>query len=998
MNQCVHVRKNNFNWMLKFERTEDEESFRAQHLEQSGLKPLQNLASFNLFSAVGFTLFHWYFLYSSDVLLIHIILACWNFIIVIWLLLSSKQKFKIRYHISVRACMIFMPTVFLQVCGILYSIHLKFPIWLTLSVFRTVVFLPSLITFAAMRIPFMTVMVCYGLVALFLPAFFISFPLAFHVSLTLKVHISYNIFLDGVIAITLYYAIYRYHLQNFVCSNFAQCAVCSQKMLTDSKATSAIIKEKHQRRKQLLIFGQLAHDIGTPLTAISLAFDTLELHLKKENGSYMDSKERETAFKTIRSSLDSINDLRRSILDQAKAVCPLTPSLTEVDLVHLVRQRTLPILKSLLVSKKGKVYPRFEIEKIFFTRMVLTDPKWVQDMLLNFLSNAVKFTELGSITIAVELREKKKLNNDENNFPMVPERTSESDETKGGYSTIFRGNEENLEAKHEIFNDESIGESPTISRKGGELKKCKRWRGLLSKNIFSLQWYKVNARIAVGSPSSKPRRYSSEVNDIMSLEDFKQEHSFIEAEQTNMTRRRYCVSASTQGSGDRSRVGSYEFDESGNSVLCERITSANPNEWPNACGGSGSKGFSGSSSVFESKGREEICGESSSDADLHEAPCCIIQTMSVSFTKSMSNSSLTTGKPSSPNLSLIRNRRTDSQESWKQSIRQKSLSRRFTCGNPNKGSNFVPKVSSPSVNLASENFYQTWSQFQQLSNDDSSLNNLNSESSTWDLGNTINAYTLTDSKRLCLEQGDVEVVISVTDTGCGIPPQKMAQLFKPYSQLQNDKGGTGLGLVSVKEKAQILGGNAGVIQSDRSQGSTFWFSIPFTQVATGESSTNLIQSRSDASKIDEHLTVTLKKQMNLLVMAIDDSSVLLKMYGKIFRDIGIRDENIMLMASGDEGLQSLQTPHQPCPDAIFIDDQMPGLSGPDLVRALAQVANAKQSGYRPSIFVVTGCHPDEIKKKYASVNQLINDVLTKPLGKKQFEELIWTDVLESVSC
>ncbi|KAJ3162865.1 HisKA [Geranomyces michiganensis] len=74
----------------------------------------------------------------------------------------------------------------------------------------------------------------------------------------------------------------------------------------------------------------------------------------------------------------------------------------------------------------------------------------------------------------------------------------------------------------------------------------------------------------------------------------------------------------------------------------------------------------------------------------------------------------------------------------------------------------------------------------------------------------------------------VIVRTSVTDTGCGIAPENVENLFKPYIQIdsrltQNGKG-TGLGLAICKHIVELAGGTCGV-DSTLGQGSTFWFEL-----------------------------------------------------------------------------------------------------------------------------------------------------------------------------
>lgn len=75
-----------------------------------------------------------------------------------------------------------------------------------------------------------------------------------------------------------------------------------------------------------------------------------------------------------------------------------------------------------------------------------------------------------------------------------------------------------------------------------------------------------------------------------------------------------------------------------------------------------------------------------------------------------------------------------------------------------------------------------------------------------------------------------QVRFEVKDTGIGISPEQMEQLFEPYTQMdgsltERNYGGTGLGLSISKKLAELMNGSIGC-ESEKGKGSTFWFIVP----------------------------------------------------------------------------------------------------------------------------------------------------------------------------
>lgn len=72
--------------------------------------------------------------------------------------------------------------------------------------------------------------------------------------------------------------------------------------------------------------------------------------------------------------------------------------------------------------------------------------------------------------------------------------------------------------------------------------------------------------------------------------------------------------------------------------------------------------------------------------------------------------------------------------------------------------------------------------------------------------------------------------VEVLDEGKGVPYNQRGRLFQPFGQLQQRAGGTGLGLYSLSKRIEALNGLFGVDNKpDDTEGSLFWFSIPFKE-------------------------------------------------------------------------------------------------------------------------------------------------------------------------
>lgn len=69
----------------------------------------------------------------------------------------------------------------------------------------------------------------------------------------------------------------------------------------------------------------------------------------------------------------------------------------------------------------------------------------------------------------------------------------------------------------------------------------------------------------------------------------------------------------------------------------------------------------------------------------------------------------------------------------------------------------------------------------------------------------------------------------MTDTGTGIPPENVQDVFNRFVKLDSFKQGTGLGLAISQNIIKELKGEIGV-ESEFGKGSTFWFTLPYEKM------------------------------------------------------------------------------------------------------------------------------------------------------------------------
>ena len=184
------------------------------------------------------------------------------------------------------------------------------------------------------------------------------------------------------------------------------------------------------------------------------------------------------------------------------------------------------------------------------------------------------------------------------------------------------------------------------------------------------------------------------------------------------------------------------------------------------------------------------------------------------------------------------------------------------------------------------------------------------------------------------EQGTVEVEctvsdperirISVKDSGAGLSPEKLAQLFQPFNRLGQENGaeeGTGIGLVVTKQLVELMGGSMGVT-STVGVGSEFWIEL-IRDVMPQLALTNTVPAELEPQDQDNAPLHTL--------LYVEDNPANLMLVEQI-----IEGHASLRMLSARDGYIGVALARIHLPDVILMDINLPGISGIEALNILCQ--------------------------------------------------------------
>ena len=190
--------------------------------------------------------------------------------------------------------------------------------------------------------------------------------------------------------------------------------------------------------------------------------------------------------------------------------------------------------------------------------------------------------------------------------------------------------------------------------------------------------------------------------------------------------------------------------------------------------------------------------------------------------------------------------------------------------------------------------------------------------------------------------------VSIVDTGAGLPPDMLAQLFQPFNRLGQEvsgEEGTGIGLVVAKQLIELMGGMIGV-DSTVGVGSVFWFEL-------GAAAEPQLAVQRDEPAAPRAAPVSSDARVRA-VLYVEDNPANLKLVAQLVA----RRPDLRLLSAGTGGLGiELARAHRP--EVILMDINLPDMSGIDALKILrADPATA----HIPVVALSANAMPHDIEK------------------------------------
>ena len=208
--------------------------------------------------------------------------------------------------------------------------------------------------------------------------------------------------------------------------------------------------------------------------------------------------------------------------------------------------------------------------------------------------------------------------------------------------------------------------------------------------------------------------------------------------------------------------------------------------------------------------------------------------------------------------------------------------------------------------------------------------------------------------------------IAVSDTGQGLSPEKLSQLFQPFNRLGQEvsgEEGTGIGLVVSKRLVELMDGAIGV-ESTVGTGSMFWIELQSTAPLT-------LPGLVEAKSVEEPEAVMPEGMRTLLY--VEDNPANLNLVERL-----IARRNDLRLISAVDGIRGVEMARASLPDVILMDINLPGISG---IEALKILREDTTTSHIPVLALSANAMPRDIQR---GLEAGFFRYLTKPIKVSEF--------------
>ncbi|MDD3201536.1 MAG: ATP-binding protein [Bacteroidales bacterium] len=214
----------------------------------------------------------------------------------------------------------------------------------------------------------------------------------------------------------------------------------------------------------------------------------------------------------------------------------------------------------------------------------------------------------------------------------------------------------------------------------------------------------------------------------------------------------------------------------------------------------------------------------------------------------------------------------------------------------------------------------------------------------------------------------------VKDTGCGIPSDKLDEVFERFVKLDTFKAGTGLGLSICKTIISKLGGTIGV-DSVLGKGSTFWFILP-SAIVTQKANDNSLEKKGQAGSDNPVVVPSTEKEPHTAVLLVAEDNE----DNYLLYEVSLKNKYKLIRAkNGVEAINLFEKWHNSI-SAVLMDIKMPLMDGYQAAELIRKEDNAV-----PIIAITAYVYENE---KQNIKKHVFNDYIVKPIAAGALESVL----------